>query len=87
MLIDGLNVVKQKLEMDTSKLVQEGVEVNGRMMQPMKISNDVSGLYWVDNLITHWLGGRRDGVMICWDIGTYTYKYDAYTHKLTRVSR
>lgn len=86
-LISGLDVVKNKLNLIIDHPPDNNLEINGKLVKPLKINNDVSGTYWVDKLIKHWFGGYRDELMICWNIGDYIYKYDAYNHKLTRVKK
>lgn len=40
----------------------------------------------IDDVIAREFGGRRIGSDICWDLSDgYTYKYDVFNHKLTRV--
>ncbi len=87
MLVEGLDVIKHRAEMET-RLTTDGepVEINGKIMKPAKIGNGVEGKSWVDPLIKQWLGGYRDGTDICWDLGDgYIIRYDIYNHKLTRT--
>lgn len=47
-------------------------------------NNGIHSWCWVDDLIKRWLGGYRDGLLICWKLNDYVYKYDIFEHKLTR---
>jgi len=40
----------------------------------------------IDPIISRLLGAYRDNELICWDLADgYTYRYDIFTHKLSRV--
>lgn len=80
-LLEGMEMVK--LRIAASEHVGAAVEVNGRLMEPPKLACD-AGAVWVDPLIKQWLGGYRDGLMICWDLDGSHYTYDIFEHKLTR---
>ena len=85
-LIEGLEVIKRQL-IAADKIKQESgsIEVNGLLMNPPKFGQSDKGYAWVDPLINHWLGGYRQGVLICWDFDGYQYQYDIFEHKLTRM--
>jgi len=84
-LIEGLNVVKQREE--TAQAVRDKravVAVNGKEMKspPVIAENSFSS---VDPVISRTLGGYRSGYFIQWDlIDGFTYRYDIYNHRLTR---
>ena len=83
-LIDGLDLVKRQINAaDHISKSMSPTEVNGIMMLPPKFGRN--GQVWVDPLIKQWLGGYRDGLDICWDIGPEQYRYNIYEHKLARV--
>jgi hypothetical protein len=88
MLVEGLTIVKNREE--AAGELQAGgeeVEINGRPMRPAKL-NSATGRTWVDPLIVQWTGGRRDGTYIVWDLEDgFTYKYDIFAHRLSRVAR
>lgn len=87
MLVDGLTIIKNRIE-SAGKIaeLQEDVEINGVPMKPAKLGYRTDGTSWVDPLIRQWLGGYRDGILICWKLPDgYTYRYDLFQHKLTRV--
>ena len=89
LLLEGLDVVKKKMaaEDDMGRNI-ESVTINNRQMKPASLNSGVQCHSWIDPLIKHWLGGYRNGTDICWDLfDGYHYKYDAYTHKLTRVKQ
>jgi hypothetical protein len=88
LLLEGLDVIKGRANIEEQLQTNddEDLVVNGRNMKPAPLGNGVTGMSWVDPLIKHRLGGRRDGMVICWDLKDgYTYRYDAFTHNLTRV--
>jgi hypothetical protein len=88
MLVEGLNVIKTRMESEVKYADTSPVEVNGKIMKPAAVGTGTLGKTWVDPLITQWLGGYRDGVHICWDLNDgFVYKYDIYEHKLTRVEK
>ncbi len=86
MLVDGLDIIKTRME-SAARIaeLQEEVEVNGVVMKPARLGYQTEGTSWVDPLIKQWLGGYRDGFVICWNLSDgYTYLYDIYQHKLYR---
>jgi hypothetical protein len=75
-----------EMEEETHDTV-DPVEINGRIMKPASLGTGVHSHSWVDPLIRQWLGGRREGIKICWDLADgYRYEYDIYGHKLSRIS-
>jgi hypothetical protein len=83
-LIEGLDLVKKS----TNEMVEEQTStiVNGIEVKPARMIDRLSMKAWVDNLISHWLGARRDGVLITWTLEDgYRYNYDIYEHRLTRI--
>lgn len=83
-IIDGLDVIKKK--MDIAQHKQQDLLINGTKVAPAQLGSSVDAQHWVDPVIKHWLGGYRSGLHICWNIGDgYTYKYDIYAHRLTRI--
>ena len=57
----------------------------GKILRTIASNRFVTGVTWVDALIKQWLGGHRDGTMICWDLADgWTYRYNIYDHRLTR---
>lgn len=89
MLIDGLNLIKQRQDIsDEVKNDGEPVEINGKVMKPAALSINTEGQCWVDPLIKQWTGGIRKGTLITWDLGDgYEYRYEIFTHSLTRIPR
>lgn len=86
MLIEGMDLIKRQISAaDQIANMLEPTEVNGVLMKPPKFGQNGQGQSWIDPLISHWLGGRREGLLICWDLDGYKYQYDVYTHKLNRV--
>ena len=89
-LIDGFQVVKQRVEA-AEKLIREktiqAVEVDGKPMSPPSVVN-TDGRLAMDAVIERLLGAHRDGGYICWDLADgYTYRYEIFQHRLTRVLR
>lgn len=85
MLLEGFAIIKSRMEKLAHADVGEDVEINGRLVTPPKLGDSVAGHSWIDPLIRQWLGGTRDGMLICWNLDGYRYMYDIFTHKLTRV--
>jgi len=84
MLLEGLELIKKRLEMQANDDV-EPVKVNGKVMQPISLGNGVEGYSWVDSLIKQWLGGYREGTNIYWDLSDgYKYEYNIFEHNLSR---
>lgn len=88
MLIEGLDVIKTRMESEDRYTNTAVVEVDGKPMRAAAVGTGILCKTWVDPLISQWLGGYRDGVNICWDLGDgFIYKYDIYEHKLTRIEK
>lgn len=87
MLVEGLDIIKARMAAaEQIAELQEPIEVNGVPMRPAPLGYRTEGTSWVDPLIKQWLAAFRDGIMICWKLSDgYTYRYDIYQHKLTRV--
>lgn len=86
MLIEGLDIIRNRIESEDKYADTASVEVNGKTMKFAAVGAGSLGKTWVDPLISQWLGGYRDGVHICWNLDDgYIYKYDIYEHKLTRI--
>ncbi|MDB4490366.1 hypothetical protein N9045_02495 [bacterium] len=88
-LLEGFDLIKNRQEMaDTVKQTTEKFEVNGKPYKPAQLHSNTNGMSWIDPLITQWFGGKRDVMLITWDIGDgYEYRYDIYTHSLTRAKQ
>lgn len=85
-LIEGLDIIKNRIEKEQQQDDQQTVEVNGIPMRTARIGAGSTGRTWVDPLIRQWLGGHREGIHICWDLKDgYIYRYNIYEHKLTRI--
>jgi hypothetical protein len=84
-LIEGLNVIKQREEAAQTVRDQRAViAVDGKEMRspPVIAENSFSS---VDPVISRTLGGYRSGYFIQWDLADgFTYRYDIYNHRLTR---
>jgi len=88
MLVDGLQIIKNRIEDLDALHSSDEFLVNGKPMKPASVGDGVSGVTWVDQFISHWLGAYRDGILICWDLSDgHTYRYDIFAHKLTRIKR
>jgi len=86
MLIEGLDIIKNRLESENRLSDTAAIEVNGKLMKPAAVGTGSLGKTWVDPLILQWLGGYRDGIYICWQLNDgFVYRYNIYEHKLTRV--
>jgi hypothetical protein len=85
-LIEGLDLIKKRLESPDDEV--ESLEINGKLMKPATMKKSADGLTWVDPLIKQWTGGTRKNTLITWDIKDgYEYRYEIYTHSLTRIKR
>jgi hypothetical protein len=88
MLLDGLNVVKQRE--DTAIKISDkkvSVTVNGtEMISPAVISEN--SFLAIDPVINRTLGGYRNGHFVQWDLSDgFTYRYDIFAHRLTRFKK
>lgn len=86
-LLEGLRIVRDRMAMDeTIATTQETVEVNGREMKPATVGYRSEGSTWVDPLLKQWLGAKRHGYLVIWELSDgYTYRYDIFQHKLSRI--
>lgn len=88
-LVDGLTLIKKREQADPDIVNSvEDIEINGRKVKPAVLRSNTEGHTWVDPLIKQWTGGKREGTLITWDMQDgYQYRYEIFTHKLTRISR
>lgn len=88
MLIEGLDIIRKRIDAETeAENSEEVLTINGREMKPASLGSGVHSHSWVDPLIKQWMGGRREGIKIYWELADgYRYEYDIYGHKLTRFS-
>lgn len=84
-LLEGMTIIKNRMEARNSDVAPIPIEVNGRLMEPAWIGNAEDAAMWIDPLLNQWLGATRKGLLICWDIGDHEYRYKIFNHKLTRV--
>jgi len=87
-LLEGLRTLRSRQDAVKKAMASAmPVEVDDRpMMPPPIIDKDVS--MSIDPIIERLLGGRREGELVCWDLADgYTYKYNVFEHRLTRVPR
>ena len=83
-LIEGLDLVKKSISENTEDQIP--TYVNGIEVKPARMIDRLSMKAWVDNLISHWLGATRDGLLITWKLDDgYRYNYDIYEHRLSRI--
>lgn len=83
-LLEGMDIIKKAIE--SSEEQTEPVMVNGIEVRPARMLDRTTMRAWVDNIIGHWLGAVREGLMITWKLEDgYQYNYDIYGHKLTRT--
>jgi hypothetical protein len=76
LLMEGFNMVKKRLDaINKPREVELGIE-------PI----NVDGHMWLDDLISRRLGGVRDGLSIKWDLKEGTFRFDPFTHKLTKCA-
>jgi hypothetical protein len=84
MLLEGFEIMKRQIKSQNKDDVVP-VSVDGIDMLPANTGNAENAMSWIDPLIKQWMGATREGMFICWDIDGEHYKYDIYTHKLTKV--
>lgn len=88
-LLEGFQIVRQRLEMMEKLETREKavIEVNGKPMTPPPVVS-CEGRHAMDSIIERLLGGYRSGQYVCWDLADgYTYRYEIFQHRLTRVKR
>lgn len=88
MILEAIGMLRKRRELSEKLESQKKpVLVNGREMNAPDLLNLTSKLA-IDPIIERVTGGHRDGELICWDLDDgYTYKYDIFRHKLTRIQR
>jgi hypothetical protein len=88
-LIDGMQLIKNRQASATEfQNAVEPIEINGKIMKPAVLNANTKGYTWVDPLIRQWTGGVRKETLITWDLGDgYEYRYEVFTHSLTRIPR
>lgn len=83
-LIEGMEIVKKTIEFSQEQPIS--TMVNGIEVKPARMLDRTTMRAWVDNLISHWLGAAREGLLITWKLEDgYQYNYEIYGHKLTRT--
>jgi arginine repressor len=83
-LIEGMEIVRKTIEISNEE--QIATIVNGIEVRPARMLDRTTMRAWVDNLISHWLGAAREGLLITWKLEDgYQYNYEIYGHKLTRT--
>ena len=86
MLIEGMDIIKNRLASESEHTEIPTIEVNGRQMKAAVVGAGSRAKLWIDPLIAQWLGGYRDSIYICWNLNDgYIYRYNIYEHKLTRL--
>lgn len=84
-LLEGMSILKKQIEAATRQLESGSfVPVNGREMKPATLPGGTH-YCWADPLIKRWLGAYRDGLLICWRAEGFIYRYDIFTHELSRI--
>jgi hypothetical protein len=83
-LIEGMEIVRKTIEISEEEPIV--TMVNGIEVKPARMLDRTTMRAWVDNLISHWLGAAREGLLITWKLEDgYQYNYEIYGHKLTRT--
>ena len=83
MLLEGFGIIKRQLIAQNEEMIP--VNVDGVDMLPAITGDATNTFSWIDPLIKQWLGGERKGLFIYWGVNNEQYKYDIYSHKLTKV--
>lgn len=87
-LVEGFELIRKRIEsVDSVKNLtnNDGLVENGIKPISTRLLSNSDGVTWLDPLIRQWLGGYRSGMYVMWNISSGTYKYDIFSHKLTRV--
>jgi len=84
-LLEGFKVIKQREDMAAKAIEQElPVAVNDKEMKPPPVIAE-DGFISIDPIISRMLGGYRSGCFIQWNLADgFTYRYDIFSHRLTR---
>ena len=84
-LLEGFKVLKQREEMAAKAIEQElPVAVNDKEMRPPPVIAEDSFMS-IDPMISRMLGGNRSGCFVQWNLTDgFTYRYDIFSHRLTR---
>jgi hypothetical protein len=83
-ILEGMDHIKKSFEIKNEEVVP--TIINGVEIRPAKMIDKLAMQSWVDNLIKHWFGATRDGLLITWTLDDgYRYNYDIYEHRLTRI--
>lgn len=79
-IYEGLLAIKNKdFSVEDTSILVNGISVSGsKIRKPSEAWNSV------DQYIKRYAGGKRDGYLILWELGEYKYRYDIFTHKLTK---
>ena len=87
-IMRSMQLLRQRREAKNTPVKQvEPLVVDDKEMLPPAVLGD-DGVLAVDPIISRLLGAYREGELICWDLDDgYTYRYDIFAHRLTRVSR
>jgi hypothetical protein len=80
-LLDGFEMVKRHLELDTHEVGDIDAYGGFVPIQPPKTTNNT----WLDKMITRQLGGRREGLKVVWDVMEGQYAFDPWTGNLEKT--
>ena len=82
MLIEGLEMVKRQSEY-ADRAAQMSLDDFGGYPPALPVKGSYS---WVDTLIERRLNGKREGLLITWDIPDGKFTFDPFTKKLEKVN-
>jgi hypothetical protein len=81
LLIDGMNMVKRQAAF-ADKAAEVNMEDFGGYAPAMPAPGSHYG--WVDTLISRRLDGKRQGLVITWDLPEGNFTFDPFTQKLEK---
>ena len=85
MLLNGFAILKARNDLlKKAENEQTPILINNREMKSPVVST-VAAYSSIDPLIQRWLGGYRDGLLICWDLPEGKIAYDVFTHRLFKA--
>lgn len=82
LLLNAFAIMKRRLQAEeriSNNIVP--IEVNGKEMRPAP-NRAASQFVALDNILERWLGAKRSGLFIYWDLSDGRYLYDIFEHRL-----
>ncbi len=80
-LVSFFTMIRERITASMKTDNTDMMLVNGRVVRRAPVIN-TDGRLPIDNLIDRWLGGKRDGLFIVWNVSDVVYKYDVLDNRL-----